>query len=208
MDSKSLSYLVLRTFPFFWFTFILNQALTFSVCFYRIRHTFTHLEQLFERSKTLSAEKVQANLGMFRILLVFSAAHQLSLIVFSWINRHRFVKMMNGWALLHEQLERSLGAKPATPSRPRIHFLFLCIGVLYVVVPTVLSVVGYLTSTPMHENWLLEVGFLCLLSGYTTLVEALNDIKVVLIFNELTTNFEEVSKIMFLQACPVAHNLF
>ena len=115
---------------------------------------------------------------------------------------------MNGWALLHEQLERSLGAKPATPSRPRIHFLFLCIGVLYVVVPTVLSVVGYLTSTPMHENWLLEVGFLCLLSGYTTLVEALNDIKVVLIFNELTTNFEEVSKIMFLQACPVAHNLF
>ena len=77
------------------------------------------------------------------------------------------------------------------------HFALLSVGILYVVVPTVLSVAGNLMKIPMHEQWLLEVSFLSLLSCYGCLSEALKDIEIMLIFHELKANFGKVKKWCF-----------
>ena len=75
--------------------------------------------------------------------------------------------------------------------------VFLCVGILYAVVPTVLSLAGNFMKIPMHEQWLLEVSFLSLLSCYGSLSEALKDIEIMLIFHELKANFGKVQKWCF-----------
>ena len=103
---------------------------------------------------------------------------------------------MNGWAALRKQLSKSVGINSAALSGTGTHVAFLFTTILYAVVPTVLTVAAQVITTPWHKNWILEVTFLSIVGSYFALSEALKDIKVMLIFHELVTNFRQVHKRM------------
>ena len=126
------------------------------------------------------------------------ATHQLSVIVFGWMNRNKFVKLMNGWMALRKKLSKPWVTHPPVAvagSGTQLGFIF--IGLIYIIVPTVLPAACHVSFTPAHDHWLMEVSFLSLVGGFLGLSEALKDIKVVLIFHELVTHFRQVNKTSF-----------
>ena len=176
------------------------QHLRFFLLLRRIRHTFTLIEDSLRRNNSIGSYKIDANLGMFKLMIVVISTQQVACILLSWLNGQKLVHLMNDWASLNEQTQKELsvttGAATKLKSPRHAYFthyhIAVGIGVAYVMVPPVFATAFFLISCPPHAHAILEVSFLSIIASYLGLSETLQDVKVVLMLNQLAINFRQV----------------
>ena len=160
---------------------------------FRIRYTFTAVEDGLRSNKALNEYKIETNLGMFTLLTLLMASQGQGHILHSWLNRHKLVKLMNNWIELRHKIRQQLqiNARSAPRHSSNESNVLAWSALIYVLLNVVIGLI-FVSLAPAHPQRHLEVTYLTLICGYFGISEVLLDLKVILIFNELRANFTQV----------------